>query len=414
MSTLKYWVWLSLRRGIGPAAGEALLKKMGSPEAIYFASREDYKLNGVPEREAEILMDKNLAQVSETLDRCSALGYRILTLNDAEYPERLANIYDPPVALYVRGRLPVIDEEAAVAIVGTRKCSPYGIRMAERFGYELAREGCLIVSGMARGVDTAAARGALRGGGNVIGVIGSGPDVVYPPENEDLFEDVSHCGAIMSEYAPGIAPDRRHFPVRNRILSGLALGTLVVEAPERSGALITAARALEQGRDVFVIPANIDSKTSGGSNRLLRAGAIPVLCGADVADEYRHLYPGKIFGNNDLVPLEEKAAEKLVEENVSPENAKQIQVGKQKNSIDNKKDPVYDKQESRTETKLTEEESAIFNAIGADCLHVNEIIEKTGLKGGRVLALLTVLEIRGIVEQKPGKRFQKKGIDTII
>lgn len=409
MSALKYWVWLSLRRGIGPAAGAELLKKMGTPEAVFFASREDYRLNGISERDADVLMDKGLSRVSETLDSCIAHGYRILTLNDAEYPERLANIYDPPIVLYVRGRFPVMDEEAAVAVVGTRKCSPYGIRMAERFGYELAREGCVVVSGMARGVDTAAAHGALRGGGSVIGVIGSGPDVVYPPENEELFEDVAQCGAIISEYAPGTAPDRRHFPVRNRILSGLSLGTLVVEAPEHSGALITAARALEQGRDVFVIPANVDSEKSLGSNRLLRAGAIPVLSGADVADEYRSLYPDKLSGNAGLVPLEEKAEEKLIAENLPAEKTKRVPVENQKNSIDNKKDTVYDKQESRNGPELTEEERAVFSAMGEECLHVNDIIEKSGLPGGRVLALLTVLEIRGIVEQKPGKRFQRKG-----
>jgi DNA processing protein len=214
-----------------------------------------------------------------------------MTLHDGDYPARLTNIPDPPLVLYIRGRLPALDEEAAVAVVGTRSCTPYGLKAAERIGYELARHGCLVVSGLARGIDSAAAKGTLRAGGRVVGVVGSGLDIVYPPENKKLFDDVAAVGAIVSEYPPGSPAAPRHIPQRNTVMSGLSVGVTVIEAPEKSGALITATHALEQGRDVFAIPGNVDSPACKGSNNLLREGAVLVTTGREIAEEYAALFP---------------------------------------------------------------------------------------------------------------------------
>ena len=397
----KYWIWLSSLRGVGAATAVKLLDKMGSPENIFFADRDTYILNGVASREADLLMDKNLARTAQIMDACKEQGIRMLPLGDAEYPERLRNIYDPPVVLYIKGTLPVMDEEAAVAIAGTRKCTPYGIKTSERMGYELTREGCLVVSGLAKGIDSAAAKGALRAGGKVIGVLGCGPDIVYPPENRSLFEDVSAVGAIVSEYPPGTEVNARHFPARNRIISGLSCGVVIIEAPKKSGSLITAARALEQGRDVFAVPANADSLASEGSNLLIKDGAIPVISGKDVADEYRHVYPNKVKDGKNLIPITPEAERRLIESELSDKKEKLKAV---KKVIDNKNSEDYDLK--KREFSLSDDEQKICDAIGRACVHVDDIIEKSGMPAGKVMALLTMLEIKGAIVQEFGKTFR--------
>ncbi len=215
----------------------------------------------------------------------------ILTMQDAAYPNRLRGIYDPPVLLYGRGALPLFDEEAAIAVVGTRSCTPYGVAVAEEFGYEMAKQGALVVSGMARGIDAAAQRGALRAGGLTAAVLGGGVDVVYPAENRRLYEDIAAVGVLLSEYPPGTEPRSGHFPVRNRIMSGLTLASVVVEAPPRSGALITAHLALDQGRDVFAVPGPITAEASRGCNELIREGAGLASCAWDILGEYEARFP---------------------------------------------------------------------------------------------------------------------------
>lgn len=400
MSALKYWIWLSTLKGVGAATAAKLIDKMGSPEQIFFADRESYILNGIGEKEADALCDKSLGRAACVMESCKEAGIRMLTMGDAEYPERLRNIYDPPVVLYIKGTLPVMDEEAAIAVAGTRKCTPYGIKTAERIGYELVREGCTVVSGLARGIDSAAAKGALRAGGKVVGVLGCGVDIVYPPENARLFEDVAAVGALISEYPPKTEVQRHFFPARNRILSGISVGTVIIEAPKSSGSLITAARALEQGRDVFAVPANADSTASVGSNMLIRDGAIPVMSGRDVADEYRHIYSDKLVGGKEIVPIFPKAEKRLLDEELSEKRKKAKAI---KLVIDKEKSEAYDLK--KPEIEMSDDEKRICEAIGKECVHVNDIIERSGLPTGRVLALLTVLEIKGAVSQKKGKTF---------
>ena len=401
MSAPKYWVWLSGRGNMNAGEARRLLEYFGSPENIYFADTAELsKFDFKSQTAKRIAEDKNLNDALEIIDRCTEAGYRIITLQDSDYPARLRNIFDPPVVMYVRGVLPPVDEEAAVAIVGTRKCSPYGVKTAERFGYELAKCGCIVVTGLARGIDSSAAMGALRGGGRVIGVLGCGLDTVYPAGNERLYDDVAAVGALITEYPPDEGVRGRNFPIRNRIISGISVGVAVIEAPEKSGALITAAHALEQGRDVFAVPGNVDAPNSRGTNMLIREGATPVLCGEDIAGEYKWLFKGRAHGSakGEKVPLDGKMAVRLVKKQVKDGDYKSKT---DKKVIDNKNKADYDLKKP----VLCGDELIIAQAIGDGCLHIDEIAAKCSMTAPQTMAALTMMEIKGIVRQEKGKYF---------
>ncbi len=391
MAGLKYWVWLSECRGLANREKLLLLERFGTPENIYYADAEEYRLTeGLSAKSAEALADKATDRIDRILGACERLGLRLLTLQDADYPMRLRNIYEPPCLLYVRGRLPVIDEEAAVAMVGTRGATPYGVNSAEKIAYGLARQGALVISGGARGIDTAAHRGALRAGGRTVAVLGCGLDVKYPEENQWRFEDIAAAGALISEYPPGTPADGWHFPVRNRIISGLSLATLVVEAPEKSGALITAATALEQGRDVFAVPGPIDAPNSRGCNRLIAEGAGLVMDSWDILREYEAQYPHKLLGQRVELPHAlEQAPEPPVQtaEAVPEEEAL----------------PLLDLRSGKTE--LTDDQIRILKALKDGPQQVDDLIETVELPTRRVLSALTVLELDGHVLQSGGKHF---------
>ena len=402
ISQLKYWVWLSTLKGIGAVTAAALLRRFGTPESVYTANSNEYHgIEGVKQTDISGLLNKDLGLANKTLARCAEIGCRIITLQDADYPDRLRNIYDPPIIFFVRGNLPVIDEEPAVAIVGTRECTPYGIKAAETMGYELACSGIVVVTGLARGIDSAATRGALRGGGRVVGVIGSGLDIVYPHENRALFEDVSVSGAIVSEYPPGTRAMPGNFPARNRIISGMSLGVAVIEAPKKSGALITAARALEQGRDIFALPGNIDAQKSEGSNSLLREGAIPILSAEDIISEYKELYPDKII----RVEPDPTVSEKRYDEappNPQTEVVGNAQgVGQKKEDIDNTSHVEYIDLD-KILGALDADERPVVESIGGSALGVDEIIVRSGLPAQQVLSALTMLEIKGYAARHDG------------
>jgi DNA processing protein len=365
MSSLKYWIWLATRTGVGSARAKRLIDFFGSPENVYYAKDRDYfDVEGIKHADIHWLMQKELDTANKILSSCEEIGCRAIAYQDPNYPDRLRNIYDPPMVFYVKGNLPNIDDIPVVGVVGTRSCTPYGILTAENVCYKLSENGIVVVTGLARGVDTAATRGALRGGGNTIGVIGSGLDIVYPPENKSMYADVIGAGAIISEYPPGTPAVRQNFPARNRIISGISLGVAVIEAPKKSGALITAARALEQGRDVFALPGNVDAFTCEGSNKLLREGAIPFMSADDIIDEYTGLYPGNINSS-------EKPAQKSIDNTTKVEY---IDLG---NQLD----------------KLDGDEKAIVEAIGTSSVHVDDIIHNTGFPVQKVLAALTILEL---------------------
>ncbi len=401
MAALKYWVWLASLSSMRSTSVNRLLEWFGSPEQVFFADDKTYgEIPGLLKQELDALSGKNLFDAKKILDDCETYGFRVMTLHDGEYPGRLKNIPDPPAVIYCKGRLPVMDEEAAVAVVGTRKCTPYGIKASERIGYELARYGCVVVSGLARGIDTAAVKGALRAGGRVVGVVGSGLDIVYPPENKQLFEDVAATGVILSEYPPGAPAAAAHFPQRNRLMSGLSVGVTVIEAPQRSGALITASCALEQGRDVFALPGNVDSPACKGSNNLLREGAVLVTTGREIAEEYVALFPDKIILGREKVPLDPALSKQLIEKTTAI-----IRQKPPKKEIDNQKTVEYIDLVKLKE-KLDDDTFLILSSIGPRTMHVDEIILQSGLNAADVLPALTLLELDGYVEQTAGKYFK--------
>ena len=388
MSALKYWLWLTELPGLTNQTRLALLRHFPTPEDVYYADPEEVLLTeGITREQAKLLEDKDCSGADRILADCQQLDLDLLTIQDAGYPNRLRNIYDPPCLLYVRGRLPAFDDEASIAVVGTRDCTPYGISSAEKLGYGLAAGGAVVVSGLARGVDSAALRGALRAGGTVTAVLGNGLDVIYPPENQYLYEDVAAAGALVSEYPPGTSPEAKHFPVRNRIMSGLCVATLVVEAPARSGALITAGTALEQGRDVFAVPGPIDAPTSVGCNRLIRDGAGLVTDAWDILGEYEPRFPDKLRreGARETPAVlgyqaRQKTEPKLVPPSVSL---------------------------SHNDYSLTDDQIRLLRALTEEPMLVDDLIELTDIPTRRVLSALTVLEIEHLVTQHSGKRYAR-------
>lgn len=392
MAGPKYWIWLSERKGLATRAKLLLLEHFGTPENIYYADEEDYlHVEGMTPKLAAPLADKSTDDADKILGDCDRLGLRILTMQDADYPVRLRSIYEPPCLLYVRGRLPVFDEEAAIAVVGTRGATPYGLEAAEKLSYGMAKQGALVVSGGATDIDSAAHRGALRAGAKTVALLGGGADVVYPPENRWLFEDIAASGALVTEYPPGTPAKGGHFPVRNRILSGLCLATLVVEAPEEhSGALITAHTALEQGRDVFAVPGPIDAPQSRGCNRLIADGAGLASESWDILREYEAQYPHKLRGGRVELPQAFGYRARQQKKTAVPVEEKETL-------------PTLDLRAGQT--SLTDDQIRVLKTLKDGELQIDDLIEAVGLPTRRVLSALTVLEIEGSVAQSGGKRF---------
>jgi len=419
LSTLKYWVWLSALTGLKPRKRYELLDAFGDPEKVYYADerllREKLALT---DGELRLVMNRSLGRAEDILAKCGSENISIVSFQDAQYPQRLKNIYDPPVVLYVRGKLPVIDEEAAIAVVGTRKATPYGIKMARKLGFEITKGGGLVVTGLAEGIDSAAAEGALRAGGACVGVLGCAIDEVYPKFNDALYADVMLTGALISEYPPGEPIGKKNFPERNRIISGLSLGVTVIEAPIKSGALITASLALEQGREVFVVPGNADAPNCFGSNELIKDGALLVSKGWDALSDFASQFPRKL-SEPDLQRTPVLAYEKPEEpgfyeakraeiiRKTVPETGKgfaKLRVRTDRKRIDNDiKREYIDLREQLS--GLSERQLKIVSVINGKSVHIDDIIDLSGLSAPEVLSELTVLQIKGFVSQEKGKRF---------
>lgn len=414
---LIHWIWLSNRTNLSDRVKANLLQHFRDAEDIYYADAEGCSLaEGLTKEGLESLQDKDLTQARKIIDVCDEKNIRILTFRDAAYPGRLRNIADPPVVLYYKGRLPEFDSLPLVAVVGTRKATPYGLTTAKRMGYQIASCGGIVVSGMAYGIDSMAMQGALTAGELVIGVLGCGVDVVYPQSNRSLFADVERHGCLISEFAPGTEPFKWNFPKRNRIISGLSCGVLVIEAPENSGALITARQAAEQGRDVFAVPGNIDMPTCAGSNALLRDGAMMASSGWDVVGEYKALFPDKIQNRckpgQQLAYPDEVARSALEAEKPMPKVAQKPRLfggrkEKKKKEIDNGQSSHYIDAEAKR-PPLTADEQAILTLVEQGKTLVDDIMATTELTAGAVLAALTMLEVKGLLQRLPGKRVELK------
>lgn len=393
MSPLKYWVWLTTQPGLTASCRRALLEHFGSPEEVFYADPAELaRVEGMTVQRVQALERRSLDSAESILEECARKDIFLLTLQDALYPQRLRNIYDPPLLLYGKGAMPLFDEEAAVAVVGTRHCTPYGVRTAERFGFEMSKQGGLVVSGLARGIDAASHSGALRAGGLTAAVLGCGVDVVYPPENGRLYEDVASSGVILSEYPPGTEPYRQNFPIRNRILSGLCVATLVVEAPEKSGALITAATALEQGRDVFAVPGQLGSESSVGCNRLIRDGAGLVTESWDILREYESRFPHKLHPDGEKLPPLPKRSDIFYPERKKPPKTAPSGL------------PVINVR--RNVEGLTDDQIKVLKILDDKVpMLTDDIALRANVPVRRILSAVTMLEIDGFTRQEGLRKF---------
>ena len=363
MKDLYYWIALRLAFGIGNINYKNLISHFGAPENVFKARPDELgQVEGITARAIDSIRNFKFDRaVDKELDLINKKAVAIITLNDAAYPKNLKNIYDPPPLLYVKGALSSSDHKA-FAIVGSRNASEYGLTATERISRELAVHGITIVSGMARGIDSCAHDGALAARGRTIAVLGSGIDVIYPPENRRLYESITSHGAVVSEFSMGTKPNAYNFPARNRIISGLSLGVLVVEASLHSGSLITAQLALEQGRDVFAVPGNVHSYKSKGTHKLLKDGARLVESAQDILEEIRV--------NDSAAAIRKEQPNKTI--------------------------------------LLSGELQSVYQQLHEEPLHMDEIIAKTGFTSSRLSALLLELELNNLIQQLPGTRFIKK------
>lgn len=405
MASMKYWLWLSTRKGLSGQGVFQLLERFGTPEAVHFADPGEYDLlPGLSPLTRNSLRDKSMDTPQRILEDCQRLDQRILTLADAAYPERLRNIYDPPAVLYLQGRELSIDDQVAIGLIGTRRPTAYGIAQAARLGHDLAAQGALVVSGLARGLDSEGVKGALRGGGSVCGVLGCGVDVIYPKENRYLYQDVAAAGLLISEYPPGTEPRKEHFPARNRIISGLSLGIVVVEGGYTSGTSITAHAALDQGRDVFAVPGPIDGPMSYMPNLLIRKGEAQLITSAsDILEEYQDLYPAKIRLDPSLAPVapaivpgarpraeDSRAEEPAAAEAETPPKAQEEL-------------PTVHWQELTP--ALTDDQRDVMLALRDRAMVLDEIIEATQIPARRCGSAVTILQLGGFLKEEAGKRF---------
>ena len=364
---LKEWIWFANLRGIITRKKAELLRIFDSPAEIYKADAVELAKTGVLSRDniTAILSKEYRESVDRTIEEIHKKHIDVITLNSSNYPESLKNICDPPICLYVKGKL--IADELAIGVVGSRRASGYGISLAKKISSELAQYNICIVSGMARGIDTAAHLGALSVKGRTIAVLGCGLDVVYPPENKRLMENIIENGAVISEYPPGVEPSPHHFPVRNRIVSGMSVGVLVVEAGEKSGSLITAHLALEQGRDVYALPGNVISINSKGTNKLIQDVEKLVTSVQDILEE---LHWCKCFDTKNVLDLSSYRSNKKIND------------------------------------ELGTEEKDVIGLLSVESLQIDEIQKKLSIEMPLLHSILLSLEMKGLIKREPGGKYR--------
>lgn len=358
MSDIRHWIGLSMVHDIGPVTSRKLLASFGNPENIFKADTDSLmSVKGISrERASNIRKFSQWAEVEKYIGIMENNGIEAVPYQDDRYPEVLKNIEDSPVVLYMKGKYHP-DDRFAIGVVGSRKHTAYGEAVTQRIAGELASAGFTVISGLARGIDTLSHKSALAAGGRTIAVLGSGPDVCYPAENRGLSGRIASSGCVMSEFLPGTMPNKENFPRRNRLISGLSLGILVVEATDNSGSLITAGYALEQNKEVFAVPGNITSRNSEGTNKLIKQGAKIVLKTDDIIEELAPVLKGYI---------------RIKQKECAP---------------------------------LMGEENRLCAMLSREPKHVDLISRESGLSVNQLLSLLLSLELKGIVKQASGKRF---------
>ncbi|HIZ16049.1 MAG TPA: DNA-processing protein DprA [Firmicutes bacterium] len=427
-----YYIWMQKVLGVASRKAREVLDYFGSAEKFAKSGEKERRLSGLfNQREIVRIGNTPIEYAEDVINKCEKTNQQIITCDDVRYPVRLTRLIDAPLVIYVLGTLPTIDDEVAVAVVGTRSATPYGHKTAFRLSYRLAECGALIVSGGAVGIDSEAHRGALQAGGRTIAVLGCGIDYPYLSANAELRKMISEHGALVSEYPPGTPPSKTSFPIRNRLISGLALGTVVVEASIKSGSLITADHALNQGKDVFAVPGNIMSAAYAGSNRLLRDGAKPVFSAADILSEYTSQYPHKINMDTAYTIIGEDSFNSpagAVEPAVFKKNSADTESGENKTrreslnsksgyfSASNSEQKIksdYDKSNNGENREYIKNNTVNIESFSENAVKVldflnqgeavtDKIIEKTGLSAAEVLAAVTELEIMGAIEVLAG------------
>ncbi len=434
---LLFWIWLSEALGPGSANFGKVIGLMESPYDLFHADESELeRIPGLSERTREKLCRKDLQRATEILDTCERSGIGVLSYGDDAYPVALREISSPPAVLYYRGTLPDWNRRLSIGMVGTRRMSAYGLRSAYRISYELAAMNAIVVSGMAAGIDGVCAAAALRAHGSTVAVLGCGVDVVYPRHHKVLAEAIAKEGLLLSEYPPGTRPSSYHFPVRNRIISGLSQATVVVEAGIGSGSLITAKNAVMQGRDVFAVPANVGSKGAEGTNGLLRDGAKAVLDVEDIVGPYAYIYaetlhtersaqareaavadPGYLAqmgviewtGQNDPVialPKAQKSAEATPRKPAQRKQATPVTARTVAEEVTERapKDP---RSPDEILSSLSPIQAALMEAIPDDRAIAADALCNLGHPYGETIAALTMLEIMGLVQKLPGALYKK-------
>lgn len=376
---MRAWISLNMTPGVGPRAATRLLERFGSAENVFHARRGELEaLRLWPETIESIIRQEFHEKATEELERVRDMGGDVLVLDDGSYPYLLREIADPPITLYVKGDWQACFDAHCVAVIGSRRCSTYGSNASEMISRDLAAQGLCIVSGLARGIDTAAHLGALASGGRTVAVLGTGIDAVYPKENAKLVAEIlGSGGAVVTQFPLGTPPLKDNFPYRNRIISGLSLGVLIVEASERSGSLITARLAMEQDREVMAVPGNITSRNSLGTNFLIKSGAKLVQQWQDVVAEL----PSEIAA----AILPPKIEEPGGEEAAAPRQPELVPAG------------------------LSETERQVWSLLALDeNVHIDALLETSGLSFGELNTALVGLDIRDLIRVLPGKHYARR------
>ncbi|MBQ2815506.1 MAG: DNA-processing protein DprA [Clostridia bacterium] len=410
-----YWIYLQNILGYGSRKIFKVLDVFGSVKKFYNASYNE-KVSSELFNETEIkrIEKYDINYAYKTIEKCEKLGYKIITPENSLYPTRLKHIINPPAVLYVLGNMPDIDNEVAIAVVGARKACNYSRSLAFELSNRLTKAGAYIVSGGAVGIDTSAHTGALAAKGNTVALLACGLNYGYLAANEPLRMDIAANGALVSEFQPDFPLFKRNFHIRNRLISGLCLGTVVVEAGQKSGALITVEHALEQGRDIFVIPGDLSSERYIGSNQLIRDGAKVITSPLDVLEEYTHIYPHKIniMGCSEMLKGEFHDAPRFFDENnrddlKSSQNKSEPKSIKKKAQTEPKKIDEIKKYEPHKSVKnLSDDAKKLYLSFDKTVMLFDELVEKSGLSVSNALSAATELEIMGIIEAMAGERYK--------
>lgn len=390
MSSRLSYVWLATRRGVSAGTAAGLLRAFGSPEAVFAADRAALTTaSDCPLRKVQVdaLCDKSTDKAEHIVAQCAKDGIQIITLGDSAYPDRLRAIENPPVVLYVRGKWPDFDITPGIAVVGTREATPYGLQTAEHIGSALGKAGFITVSGMALGNDGAAHRGALRAGGLTVAVLAGGVDVCYPPQHRSLMGDILLSGAIVSEYPPGTEPRGEHYHARNRIISGLSVAAVIVEAPGyRSGALITARAALDQGRDVYAVPGALNAPQSAACNELIEKGEAALLRSPEALVR---TYSGLLHA-----PTGPYRPPRPVRPTKKTQAVRQTP---------HKRETPASPPSDTLPDSLSGDERRIAELVQQGVGTPEDLIERCGLPAPRVMSLITMLEMDGILRREKGR-----------